>query len=418
MVRRPDRLFVDYLFSTSFAHRSFLRVQQEKGKTVEQRDCILVIDDEAGIRSGCQRALTPHGYQVEVAATGQEGLAKIQEDGFALVLLDVMMPDVSGIGLLEPILAHDPDVVCVIITGFATVELAVEAMKRGAYDFISKPFSADNLLLTVEKSLETRRLQKEARRLQCIEEEAARLSQEKALLEELDRVKSAFMRTTAHELRAPIGAIQSYLTLILQGYASLEDQRPMLERASQRSGELLDLVDDLLNLAKLKEVKEEFKKQEVSLEEILAEVLSLHAPEAGEKQITLGLETRPCPPVIANPAHIKQLWTNLISNAIKYTPAEGRVAVRLFPKDEGTVVGEVADTGIGIADEDLPHLFQEFFRTDQAKAFTQHGTGLGLSIVKQIVESLGGNISVESALGEGTRFAFRLPAASPTPSGP
>ena len=78
----------------------------------------------------------------------------------------------------------------------------------------------------------------------------------------------------------------------------------------------------------------------------------------------------------------------------------------------------MADTGIGIADEDLPHLFQEFFRTDQAKAFTQHGTGLGLSIVKQIVESLGGNISVESALGEGTRFAFRLPAASPTPSGP
>ena len=153
---------------------------------MEQRDRILVIDDEAGIRSGCQRALTPHGYQVEVAATGQEGLAKVQEDGFALVLLDVMMPDVSGIGLLEPILAHDPDVVCIIITGFATVELAVEAMKRGAYDFISKPFSADNLLLTVEKSLETRRLQKEARRLQCIEEEAARLSQEKAMLEELD----------------------------------------------------------------------------------------------------------------------------------------------------------------------------------------------------------------------------------------
>jgi len=380
---------------------------------VEQKERILVIDDEAGIRAGCQRALTPQGYQVKVAASGQEGLAKLRGDGFALVLLDVMMPDVRGIDLLEPILAHDPDVVCIIITGFATVELAVEAMKRGAYDFISKPFSADNLLLTVEKGLETRRLQKEARRLQRIEKEARRLSQEKAMLEELDRVKSVFMRTTAHELRAPIAAIQSYLTVILQGYASLEEQRPMLERAAQRASELLDLVADLLNLARLKELKTEPKKQEVSLEEILDDVLSLHTPEAEEKQITLELETRPCPPVIANPAHIKQLWTNLISNAIKYTPAGGRVAVRLFPEDEGAVVGEVEDTGIGIAKEDLPNLFKEFSRTDQAKALTQHGTGLGLSIVKQIVQRYNGHIRVESELGEGTRFTFRLPPASP-----
>ena len=380
---------------------------------MEQKERILVIDDEAGIRAGCQRALTPQGYQVKVAASGQEGLAKLRGDGFALVLLDVMMPDVRGIDLLEPILAHDPDVVCIIITGFATVELAVEAMKRGAYDFISKPFSADNLLLTVEKGLETRRLQKEARRLQRIEKEARRLSQEKAMLEELDRVKSVFMRTTAHELRAPIAAIQSYLTVILQGYASLEEQRPMLERAAQRASELLDLVADLLNLARLKELKTEPKKQEASLEEILDDVLSLHTPEAEEKQITLELETRPCPPVIANPAHIKQLWTNLISNAIKYTPAGGRVAVRLFPEDEGAVVGEVEDTGIGIAKEDLPNLFKEFFRTDQAKALTQHGTGLGLSIVKQIVQRYNGHIRVESELGEGTKFTFRLPSASP-----
>lgn len=380
---------------------------------MESKERILVIDDEEGIRAGCQRALMPHGYPVEVAATGQEGLAKLRQGGFALVLLDVMMPDIRGIDLLETILGQDPDTVCIIITGFATVELAVEAMKRGAYDFISKPFSADTLSLTVEKGLERRRLQKEARRLQRIEEEAGRLSQEKAMLEEMDRVKSMFMLTVAHELRAPIAAIQSYLTVILQGYASLEEQRPMLERAAQRASELLELVGDLLNLAKLKELKADSKKQDVSLGEILEDVLSLHTPEAKEKQITLKVEAHPCPPVEANPAHMKQLWTNLISNAIKYTPAGGRVTVRLFSKDEGIIVGEVEDTGIGIAEKDLANLFKEFFRTEQAKAITPHGTGLGLSIVKQIVESLGGDIRVESELGRGTKFSFRLPSASP-----
>jgi len=387
---------------------------------VEQRERILVIDDEAGIRAGCQRVLTPRGYQVNVAATGQEGLAKLQGENFALVLLDVMMPDVSGIDLLEPILSHDPDAICIIITGFATVELAVQAIKRGAYDFISKPFSADTLLLTVEKGLETRRLRQEARRLQRIEQAAARLSQEKAMLQELDRTKSLFMLTVAHELRAPIAAIQSYITLILQGYVSLQDQRPTLKRTAQRTNELLELVDDLLNLARLKELKGPSKGQLVSLQETLEDVLSLHALEAQEKQIALEVEIHPCPPVTANPAHMKQLWTNLISNAIKYTPAGGKIAVRLFPEGEDTVVGEVKDTGIGIAKKDLAHLFKEFFRTEQAKAMTQRGTGLGLSIVRHIIQQYGGYIGVESESGVGTKFTFRLPSTnkiSPAPSG-
>jgi two-component system phosphate regulon sensor histidine kinase PhoR len=152
------------------------------------------------------------------------------------------------------------------------------------------------------------------------------------------------------------------------------------------------------------------------VEAMLEDVLGLHTPEAEGKQITLKVEARRCPPVAANPAHIKRLWTNLISNAIKYTPAGGQIAIRLFPENEAAVVGEVEDTGIGIAEADFSNLFKEFFRSDRAKALAQHGTGLGLSIVKQIVESLDGNISVESELGQGTKFTFWLPAASLTSS--
>jgi two-component system sensor histidine kinase/response regulator len=372
---------------------------------------IIVIDDELGLREGCRRALRRHGYDVEVAATGHEGLAKVQQDGFALALLDVMMPDVSGIDLLRAIRAHDPDIVCIIITGYATVELAVAALKLGAYDFIAKPFSDDNLVLAVEKGLEKRRLEQEARRLQRIEEEARRLAQEKDMLEELDRVKSAFMRRVAHELRAPIAAIESFMNSLLEGYGSPETQRLMQQRAAQRAGELLDLVDDLLNLSRIKDVKLESAKQEVCLKRVLDQVLSLHGPEAEKKKITIDLVCETCPPMVADPVHIKQLWTNLISNAIKYTPAGGRIDVRLFPQD-GIIVGEVADTGIGIAEADQPRLFEEFFRTEQAKAFTQHGTGLGLSIVKQIVQEYGGDIQVDSELGKGTKFTFRLPAST------
>jgi signal transduction histidine kinase len=123
-------------------------------------------------------------------------------------------------------------------------------------------------------------------------------------------------------------------------------------------------------------------------------------------------ECAACPPLVADPVHIKQLWTNLVSNAIKYTPPGGKVTIRLGLQ-AGLIAAEVQDTGIGIAAQDLPRLFEEFFRTDQAKAFAQHGTGLGLSIVKRIVEEYGGDIRVESELGQGTRFIFRLPVSDP-----
>ncbi|RPI48627.1 MAG: sigma-54-dependent Fis family transcriptional regulator, partial [Chloroflexi bacterium] len=147
-------------------------------------DRILVIDDEQGLREGCRRVLSRYRFQVDLAATGHEGLALFRQNRPDLVLLDVMMPDVSGIELMDTLKGDDPDIVCIIITGYATVELAVEAMKLGAYDFIAKPFSDDNLLLAVEKGLEKRRLEQESRRMQQAEEEARRLSQEKAMLEE------------------------------------------------------------------------------------------------------------------------------------------------------------------------------------------------------------------------------------------
>ena len=147
---------------------------------MDTRAKILVIDDEKGIREGCGRALEPQGFEVSKAATLQEGLEWVQRQNFDLVLLDVMLPDGRGVTLLEPIHAQDPDTVCIIITGYATVELAVEAIKLGAYDFIAKPFTADQLLLTVNQGVEKRQLSLEAKRLGQIEQQAAELARAKA----------------------------------------------------------------------------------------------------------------------------------------------------------------------------------------------------------------------------------------------
>lgn len=369
---------------------------------------ILVIDDELGIREGCRRALEPEGYVVETATSGQEGLRLVQEQQFDLVLLDVMMPDVQGVDLIGPIHERDPDTVCVIITGYGTIELAVQAIKAGAYDFVSKPFTSDVLLLTVRQGLERRRLSLEARRLQALEREAAELARDKEELERLDRFKTAFTLTVAHELRAPLTALQSFLIAIQQGYIPPDQREQILQRANERAQELLDMVNDLLRLAAVKGEEEMGKREILSLAEVLEKVFSLLEMQAKAKGVTCALEVRHRPMVQAHPDQMAQLWTNLISNAIKYTPSVGRVRITL-EEWGGWAVGAVEDTGIGIAPEDQARIFEEFYRTPQAKEMEPYGTGLGLPLVKRIVDGHGGTIQVESEVGQGSRFTFRLP---------
>jgi len=371
---------------------------------------ILVIDDEEGIRAGCWRALEPEGYIVETAATGQEGLRRFREGNFDMVLIDVVLPDMRGVDLLAPILEKDPDVVCVVITGYATVELAVQAIRSGAYDFLSKPFTADVLRMTVAQGLERRRLTLEARRLQKIEEEARELARAKEELERLDRFKTTFMLTVAHELRAPLNALQSFLWAILKGYIPPEEQQEVLGRAVQRVQELLDLVDDLLKLAAAKSEKGLEKREPVSLADVLEKVAPLFQKEAEAKGLAWAVEVGARPVVRADPDQMAQVWSNLISNAVKYTPAGGRVRVALEERD-GWAIGTVEDTGIGIPPQDLERIFEEFYRTPQAKEVAPRGTGLGLPLVKQILEAHGGSITVESEVGRGSRFVFRLPVS-------
>jgi signal transduction histidine kinase len=388
---------------------------------MEPKGRVLVVDDEPGIRIGCQRALSSQGYQVDAASNGTEGLQKLRAaqaasdgeqeaaGGYDLVLLDLMMPGMSGMETLQHIPDIDPNLVCIVITGYATVELAVQAIKRGAYDFITKPFDADTLSLAVDQGIERRRLSLKARQLAELEARTLELAREKQDLERLDRMKSQFTLTVAHELRAPVAAIQSYLRLILDGYIAPEDQRRYLERAEKRALAQLELITDLLDLAHLQDPDRPVEMQTVQLAEVLEQVLDALAAQADQKQIEVQSNVEAdLPTLTMNAQHAKQLWTNLISNAVKYTPDGGRVSVSLT-KRNGCLVGAVQDTGIGISEEELPLIFAEFYRTQASKEHTQMGTGLGLTIVQRILETYGGEIGVESEPGQGSCFTFMLP---------
>jgi len=378
---------------------------------METKGRILIIDDDEGIRKGCCRVLQPQEYSVETADSFRVGLQKIQDGQYDLILLDVMMPDGQGVDLLEPILARDPEAVSILITGYATVELAVEAIKRGAYDFIAKPFTAQMLLMTVEQGLQKRRLSMEARRLQDIERQAAELAQAKEQAERLQEFKSTFATLVAHELRAPVGASQSLVRTLLHGLAGdlNEKQTDILKRVELRLDALLALVNDLLTLAASKSLEAEKPLQPVSVRSVLQHVLERFQDTAMEKQVTLqNLIPDQNLTVQATEDGLDTILSNLLGNAIKYTPSGGSVRVEVAVKNNCVSVS-VIDTGIGISGNDLAQLGNEFFRAQNAKQQGFPGTGLGLSIVKTFVQRFGGEMEIKSLEGEGTTVMINLP---------
>jgi len=218
-----------------------------------QKPNILIVDDEVGMREGCRRALTSQGFRVSTAEHGAEGLRKLREEPFVLVLLDAMMPGMSGLELLGAICEYNPDIICIMITGYATVDLAAQAMKHGAFDFLPKPFTLDELLAVVNRGLEESQRRAADREQREREEEAYQLERARAETAKLDAIESRFMLIIAHELRNPAGVIKNYLQFMRSGYADAGEIGECLEKLEQRADQLLAMLDDILELASLKQ---------------------------------------------------------------------------------------------------------------------------------------------------------------------
>lgn len=378
---------------------------------VENAARILIIDDEIGMRAGCQRALTPLGYRVSTAEHGVEGLRKLREEEVDVVLLDAMMPGMSGLEILERIQQQDPDIICVMITGYATVDLAAHAMKQGAHDFLPKPFTSDELISVVQRAWDERQRRLVQRRQRMEEEEIIQLERTRQEKAKLDAFESRFTMVVVHELRNPAGVIKNYLQLMKAGYVDADEWGEYVEKLDLRAGQLLAMLDDLLELAALKGRQGLSRPKEVSVAASLEEVVGRFQGAAERKGLDIQVEILARPTILAQPAHVKSLWVHLIENAVAYTP-QGRIVVALH-QDSDQIVASVSDTGIGISTENLTRIFQEFYRSPEAREQVELGTGLGLPIVNHIVEIYEGSMQVDSTPGEGSTFTVRLPSSPP-----
>jgi signal transduction histidine kinase len=231
-------------------------------------------------------------------------------------------------------------------------------------------------------------------------------------IEKLVKDRSWFMMKVAHNLRAPLAAVLSILEVVREGYYGplTAEQDEYLRRIDRRARTMLDMIRELMSLAESRRDQRTVRRDPVTPEFIAGRIQRTFQDKATEKRIAFTLSVAPgLPPMIGDPELIEQMMENLVSNAVKYTPEGGKVGVAFTQSKDNCVCIEVSDNGIGIPKADLPGLFTEFFRADNAKAVEESGTGLGLAIVKEIVDQHGGRIVCESEEGLGTIFCAYMP---------
>ena len=484
---------------------------------------VLIVDDELDIREGSERILKRMGFNVTTAVNGEEGLDKFATINPAIILLDLKMPGIDGLEVLRRIREIDENVIVIVITGYATVETAIQAMKQGAYDFIPKPFEPDQLRIIVNRAAEKIRLKlaaaemdrerqrtlldlgTEKSRIRTIIESLpngvlvtntsgqvvlmnpaltqllgldAELSLGESIehylpdeglcqlileisqgqhidfedipeyefslsknqffmakgrpvlgqrneclgavvtvvdisaLRMIDQLKSEFVAKVSHELRSPLSTIHEQLAVVLGDMMEIapETDQKILGRAKEKTHSLISLIGDLLDLSRIEEGAICKEPVPVKIDTLLKGIVDFLNDKAAAKQQSLSLEinTDTLPEIQADPLALESIFGNLIANAINYTPENGQIRVVVEMAGINVKVN-VIDNGFGIEAKYLEQIFDRFYRVknDQTRYIT--GTGLGLPIVKELVQSLGGFVEVDSTFGKGSTFTVLLP---------
>jgi two-component system phosphate regulon sensor histidine kinase PhoR len=489
-------------------------------KNIEKDDLffqprIMIVDDEERIRKACDRFLTEEGCKVEMAENGKICLEMINKKHFDIILLDLMMPGMSGLDVLKQVKTYHPDTVVIVVTGYATLEHSIETMKKGAFDFLSKPFSPKELRLVINKAIEfIRTLQDIAteksrmrvmintlcsgvlttdhqknvalanpaflklmgcQKSRVIGRPVSELFDQRAILDmidkaaeqsedniaeitdeimipgieegdnitigvrcipfqdrlhrnlgtvtvlqditdlkRIDQLKSDFVSMVAHEIKSPLNTVLMQLNNLLSGLAGdlNEQQTQILSRSQDKIKSLTNLSSELLDLSKIESGLINQERQEINIFAIMVEQVEFYTEKACSKSISLEMETTSeSIKIMGNLQNIEEIFSNLISNAIRYTPEGGSILVLTQNIDDWAII-KVTDTGFGIPEEEMDNIFTKFYRIKTKETRFINGTGLGLPIVKSIVQAHHGSIKVESAVGSGTSFSIRLPDLS------
>jgi two-component system, sensor histidine kinase and response regulator len=372
---------------------------------------VLIIEDEEPMRVAVHRALArltlrlpdvegEFRFAVDEAGSAEEGLEKIAAQTPDIVLLDHKLPGMSGVELLALFSERQPEFLTVMMTAYATLENAVIATKRGAYDFLAKPFTPEELKAVITKTTQHLLLTRETRRL----------------AREKHQVRFQFISVLVHELKAPLAAVQGYLYLMKDGIGSDDPavQERAVERCLARTDGMRKLILDLLDLTRLESGQKRRELVTVDLREVARTAIESVLPDATARGIQVTL--LPGEPVTleADRSEMEIVLNNLVTNAVKYNRDQGRVDVGVESCGDTATI-RVADTGIGMSEEECGRLFQEFVRIKNSKTRNIPGSGLGLSILRKLARLYGGDVQVESAPEAGSTFTVEL-QRTPSPA--
>jgi two-component system NtrC family sensor kinase len=384
---------------------------------------ILIIEDEKRLRSNLQLLLQSEGYTVSAAADGREGITCLQQEPYDVVITDIMMEGVNGFQVMEYIAANTPETMVIVITGYASTESATEALRKGAYDYIAKPFEVEMVLFSLERALEKVRLQREVTR--HTEELEARVAERtKALAEmnqklehslvELKSAQEQLIQTEklsalgelisgfAHEINNPLTSVVGYAELLAESEDCPPDVCSGLEKICQEAVRCHHIVQNLLSFARKKKPEKDY----IDLTTLCLKTIDLLAYQFRVNNITTVTHfAERLPWTMADNHQIQQVLVNILSNAYHaMADYQGKGQLTIATAyDETWLYIKITDTGPGIASENLRRIFNPFYTTKEK------GTGLGLSLSYGLIKEHGGEITVTSPAGEGATFTIALP---------
>ncbi len=356
--------------------------------TMIEKANILIVDDEMGPRESLKMILKPY-FNVYTAERGGQAIEILAQARIDLVTLDLKMPGLSGTKVLEKIKERDPDIEAIIITGYGSMDTAIEGLRLGAFDYISKPFDVNHILALVRRALERRN---------------ARVK--------LKQIKTEFMANVSHELRTPLSVVIGFVSILLDqliGKLTAEQQKA-LEKVYKNSGELLELVDNVLCLTSLSSGDLPLFEREFDVGLMVKEAAERYQKSLAEKGIAFSIQA-PAGGirVVSDLAKVSRIFQNLLHNAIKFT-VKGQVSVKMHRSvNRGVVDLEIVDTGIGIHRDKIEGMFQPFQQMDGSMQREFSGMGLGLTVARRLTDFLGGTLEIRSLPDVGTHVLLSIP---------
>ncbi len=382
--------------------------------TDEAKTNILLVDDRPENLLALEAVLGELGQNLITASSGAEALKWVLLEDFAVILLDVQMPGMSGLETAQLIKQRDKSrhIPIIFITAIdQDAPHVFQGYSVGAVDYLFKPFDPEILRSKVAVFVDL------ARKNMRIQQQAAELEIANRQLKESERHKDEFLSVISHELRTPLNLIMGFGEMLDDEVAgSLNaQQHEYMREILQGANRLQMLVNDLMDVAAMQAGTLELHPVPTPYEGVVDEVVSTFEPVARQKGLTLTTELEPPLLIEIDGPRLVHVLSNLVSNAIKFTPEGGAIRIKVY-RHEQDLVTEVCDTGIGLAEEDIPLLFTRFRQLDMSTTRPAGGTGLGLSIAKMLVESHGGTITAMSpGKGRGSVFSYTLPIVKREP---